>query len=185
MAYKNIEDLRAWKRRDYAKKAEIYRARSRAWRAANSDKVKEMNKNTYAANREAYKAVRDAQPELHRIRNSKYRAEHPTEHAASQTKWAKSNPGKVNAACRKRQANKLQATPPWLTKQHLAGIEKFYVEAARLHAIDGIKRHVDHVYPLQSKTVCGLHVPWNLQILTVAENIKKGNKITGRSSVIS
>lgn len=96
---------------------------------------------------------------------------------ASIQKWKDGNRGKTNAVEAKRRATKLLATPSWLTKEHLKQIEEFYIEAARLTKETGIPHDVDHIDPLQGKNVCGLHVPWNLQILTASENRKKGNKI--------
>ena len=70
-----------------------------------------------------------------------------------------------------------QATPYWLSKMHKIEIEDIYWCAREMERILGEKFHVDHIVPINGKNVCGLHVPWNLQILTVEENLKKGNKL--------
>lgn len=84
--------------------------------------------------------------------------------------WRLANMDKAAANCAKYRAQKFQATPKWLTEEHYQRIEAFYTQAQEGGLV------VDHVIPLRSKRVCGLHVPWNLQLLTKSENSKKGNR---------
>ena len=92
-------------------------------------------------------------------------------------KWAKANPGKKNAANAKRLAAKKQRTPKWLTKEQYAQIEQMYILAKELQWLSEELLEVDHIIPIQGKNVSGLHVPWNLQILTQRQNIIKSNKV--------
>jgi hypothetical protein len=97
--------------------------------------------------------------------------------AEAQKNWALRNPDKCNAAGAKRRADKLQRTPKWLTEEQLKQIEKLYTDAKELEDITKVPYDVDHIVPLKGKTVSGLHVPWNLRVITKEENLKKHNKI--------
>ena len=88
--------------------------------------------------------------------------------------WKKDNKPKVNASTAKRRSAKLNATPAWLTQEHLQQIESVYVLAQQLTIDTGIVHHVDHIVPLQGELVSGLHVPWNLRAIPAAENLNKG-----------
>lgn len=72
----------------------------------------------------------------------------------------------------KRQAIKLKAIPKWAD---INEINRIYKNAQELRK-NGILAEVDHIVPIRSKIVCGLHVIDNLQILTRKENAKKGNR---------
>ena len=91
-------------------------------------------------------------------------------------KWVKENPEKKRALTNARRRRYKQATPKWLTKEQKTEIRQFYTEAQRLMKETGRRFEVDHIEPIQGEDVCGLNVPWNLQILLKEENLKKSNK---------
>lgn len=77
----------------------------------------------------------------------------------------------------RRRADKLNATPKWLSKEQLAHIKCYYETARHLSEVWNLQMDVDHIIPLKGKIVCGLHVPWNLQVMEHKANISKSNKV--------
>ena len=96
---------------------------------------------------------------------------------ADNKKWKNDNKDKGRFHAMKRVAAKLQATPKWLTPEQLDQIQEFYTLAVELQWLAEEPLQVDHIEPLQGKISCGLHVPWNLQILSASKNRSKGNKL--------
>ena len=84
--------------------------------------------------------------------------------------------GKANKWAADRRGYKLQRTPAWLTDDDHWIIKEIYDLAAQRSRMTGFEWHVDHIIPLKGKTVCGLHVPNNLQVIPGSENIRKHNK---------
>lgn len=101
----------------------------------------------------------------------------PEKHRSTCNKWVRNNRAICNFNLAKYRAAKFQATPKWLSKQQLKEIEQYYIDAAYIQRLMQTPMEVDHILPLQGKEVKGLHVPWNLQILTAEENERKSNKI--------
>jgi hypothetical protein len=118
---------------------------------------------------EWYKQNRDTQL----AKMAEYQKAHREQANRRNRKYGKANRPKMNAAWEKRRAALLRATPPWANQDKIL---EFYVEASRLTAQTGTPHHVDHIVPLQSRFVCGLHCEANLQILPRLDNIKKSNK---------
>ena len=109
-------------------------------------------------------------------RSKKYYLNNKDKVSERQKKHRAEKPHVYSAKAAKRHAAKLNRTPKWLTEEHEKQIRYFYKQAKRLENLTGIVFHVDHIVPLQGVNVGGLHVPWNLQLLTAYENISKGNR---------
>lgn len=131
----------------------------------------------YKANRQRIVEYRKANQKRATAYLAAWRKANPERAAELLSEYRKANPDKINAQVAKRRAAKLRATPPWLTKDDFAAIQQFYTMSNQLTELNGKIYHVDHIIPLLGKTVCGLHVPWNLQILDGPENLAKSNKL--------
>jgi hypothetical protein len=99
------------------------------------------------------------------------------ERKAKQRLWSKTNRGIANALSKRYKLKKAKATPLWLTLEQLYNMQCTYKVAAQLSETSSQKWHVDHIVPIRGKDVCGLHVPWNLQLLPAKMNMQKGNRI--------
>lgn len=75
----------------------------------------------------------------------------------------------------KRRAAYLQAIPKWYELEQEA-ILSIYAECKQINLTSDVKHAVDHIVPLQSPLVCGLHTLANLRIITFSENSAKLNR---------
>lgn len=89
------------------------------------------------------------------------------------TEWAELNKWSMRARVAKRRAQRKRATPTWSDQ---TAVQSFYKSADALNMLLGEWHHVDHIVPLQSDAVCGLHTHFNLQILTAEQNRLKSNR---------
>lgn len=65
------------------------------------------------------------------------------------------------------------ATPDWVDRKEL---QRLHAECKRRSLETGVYHVLDHIIPLSHPDVCGLTVPWNLQIITARQNAAKSNK---------
>lgn len=153
-----------------ARDAELHRTSdSRRAKKAAADRDRNQRESVKAKRRElqrkVYKSVYASDPKYIEARRER------------SSSWAAKNASICNAKTACRRAMRLQATPPWLTTEMKVEIQRIYNLARSLSKRLGTPHEVDHIIPLKSDVVCGLHVPWNLQVLSREENRSKANKL--------
>ncbi len=139
----------------YAQDPERFKSSRNRWYHENKEKAQTSTKKWRTANPgKSNRSMKNWQ-EVHRARmlaSAKiYRSKNKKAHVAHQSQ---------------RRAAKLQRTPKWANLEEL---KQWYQNCP-----DGMT--VDHIIPLQGELVSGLHVPGNLQYLTMTENVMKNNR---------
>ena len=144
----NSDEGRAYKRKWIESNRDKALAYTKSWQArVGKDRVNEVAKN--------------------------WRERNPESFRENVSRWRRENPHKDRAKTRRYRASKLLAMPGWADP---GAIENCYLEAERMSIETGIPHDVDHIVPLQSKLVCGLHWEGNLVVIPSSENRKKGNR---------
>jgi hypothetical protein len=148
--------------------------------ARNEENAKRLRKEWYERNKQLTKdrarAWSLANPEKKKESVDKWREENREQHNSTNREWNKNNRPVKAALQAKRKTAQLQRTPAWDPDAHL--IVAKYQLAAMLTKASGIEHHVDHIIPLQSRKVSGLHVFSNLRVIPGSDNVKKSNKFT-------
>ena len=128
-----------------------------------SEAAKKASRRYYEKNKELVKARASARPkeEVNQYKK-KYKEENPELYKA------------LTSVRKRRHRN---ATPKWITPEQKLAMRTLYLKAQELTKMTGERYVVDHIIPLISPDVCGLHVPWNLRVITQEENLKKSNKV--------
>lgn len=169
----------AGRRRDYMRKwaaenPEAKKQRAAEWYDKNRDEVIERVRANY---------YKDLDKSRQRARD--YAESHKKEAVERAKKWKENNPEraklndanrdpvKLHSAKAKYRAAKRQACPPWVDHDHMARIHDVYRLRRKVSEQTGVVHEVDHIVPLQGKTVCGLHVWWNLRVIPKEDNNRR------------
>lgn len=162
-------------------------AKFKAFSKANPEVAKNKQKRKLEklhANPEAVLAAKIKSAEYYKKNKKKHRESvdawlkaRPEKRLEYQRRWRAKNLDVVRYHANKRRTTKLNAIPKWIDKEwEEFAIKELYALAVLREKLTGIVWHVDHIVPLQSSKVCGLHCVANLQLLTKSANISKGNR---------
>lgn len=157
MPYSDPEKAAACKRRYYERNKQLCVDRAAAHAAKDPERERIRLRQWARDNREKRSEYA-----------KQYRKEQREKIAADKKAYRLANPGLWASYCAKRRALKRRAIPSW------ANFER--IDALYVLASSAVGYEVDHIVPLNSALVCGLHCEANLQVISKIENRLKHNR---------
>lgn len=161
--------------KEYATKyPERVKESSRKWYENDKDRIIDQHREYRARNEEQVfllqKRYRKNHADKIKAENAQWRADNADQHRSNALNWSKNNRDKVYVTNGKRRGQSRLATPKWANFFFMA---EAYSLARLRTKVMGFKWHVDHIVPLRSKLVCGLHCEQNMQVIPAVDNLKK------------
>jgi len=178
----NPEAYKASTDKHYSTNKERILESGKEYRERNRAEILARRRERYASNPAPHKASvkRSAAKNPERVKAAleRFHASNPEYKGAYNTQYYKENRTQCIALAKKREAYMKQQSKivAGLTQAHKAEVNAMY-EFCQVFA----GHEVDHIVPVQGKSVTGLDVPWNMQILTITENRRKSNKFDSLS----
>lgn len=157
---------------------ECIKSRSREWYSENREKALSYSaewraKNLeYAKKKQAEYSKKNSARIMARV--SEWQSNNKERVKDYKASYRKNNQSYYVAKCSDRRAIRLKATLAWANGFFIGEIYDLARRRSRCLS-GGVKWHVDHIVPLQSPLVCGLHVEHNLQVIPATLNHKKKN----------
>lgn len=112
--------------------------------------------------------------------------QNPEAKHAAERRWRKLNPEKLALVQKRVRDKRRHKRTEWVARRRVGpampawadidSMQDIYEMARLLTGITGIRHNVDHIVPITSDIVCGLHVPENLMVVTEYDNSVKRNR---------
>lgn len=167
-------------RRYREKNLDAVREMDLRWREQNRDRQRVKAKERYRANKPRHKAnaAEWASRNPEKVRETKLRYYHRNREKARESARVRRllYPESKRGNIARYRAQKANATPQCLSVEDKAALAECYKTASELAFLFDENLHVDHILPIRSETVCGMHVPWNLRIVPALANWSKNNR---------
>ena len=173
LASRRREYMREWAK----KNPEVKKERAAAWYEKNRDEIIERVRANYYKDVDKSRQRARGYAEAHKVeaaaRTKEWTQRNQERKKASDKRWKDNNPSHYHSLKAKYRAARRMACPPWVDDAHMARIHEVYRLRRQISEQTGVVHEVDHIVPLQGKTVCGLHVWWNLRVIPREENNRR------------
>ena len=148
--------------------------RATLWRINNKEKRKKWEEENKEKRKIAKKEWIEKNREKVNKANSEWQKNNPDKVKLRNDRHKNTPHGKISRQA-SRDAYRKRCKEASMNRFDIKNITNIYRKCKELSILTGIKYHVDHIVPIRSDKVCGLHCSWNMAIITADDNLKKSN----------